>query len=76
MKYITATVLASLACVSYPVWAAKPCDELKAEIEAKLQAKGVIAYTLEIVPAEEEVKDAKVVGTCEGGTRKIVYKRQ
>lgn len=75
MKFITATLLAALACVSHPAWAAKSCEELKAEIEAKLQAKGVAAYMLEIVPAEE-VKDAEVVGSCEGGTKKIIYKRQ
>lgn len=57
-----------------PVLAAKNCEELKTEIAAKLDAKGVVNYTLEIVPAEE-VKDQKVVGTCDGGTRKITYKR-
>jgi hypothetical protein len=37
----------------------------------------VPAYTLEIVPNEdaEKDKDAKVVGSCDGGTKKIVYKR-
>ncbi|MBI4999130.1 MAG: DUF1161 domain-containing protein, partial [Rhodocyclales bacterium] len=50
------------------------CEELKAEIAAKLDAKGVVNYTLEIVPTEA-VKDEKVVGSCEGGTKKITYKR-
>jgi hypothetical protein len=53
----------------------KQCEELKAEIDAKLQAKGVKNYTLEIVPAGE-VKDQTVVGSCEGGTRKITYLRK
>ena len=52
----------------------KPCEELKAEIEAKLKANGVEKYTLDIVVAEE-VKDGKVVGSCDGGTKRIVYKR-
>lgn len=52
----------------------KPCEELKAEITAKLDAKGVKGYTLEILPAEE-VKDQKVVGSCDGGTKRITYKR-
>ena len=61
--------------VSLSVWAQrKPCEELKSEIEAKLKAKGVEKYTLDIVPAEE-AKDAKVVGSCDGGTKRIVYKR-
>ena len=52
----------------------KSCDELKAEIEAKVKAKGVKAYTVDIVAAAD-VKDAKVVGSCDGGAKKIVYKR-
>ncbi|MGH8751888.1 MAG: DUF1161 domain-containing protein [Burkholderiales bacterium] len=52
----------------------KPCEELKSEIEAKLQAKGVEAYTLEIVP-NEDVKNEKIVGSCDGGTKKITYQR-
>ncbi|HYA20458.1 MAG TPA: DUF1161 domain-containing protein [Burkholderiales bacterium] len=57
-----------------PALKRKPCEELKAEIDAKLQAKGVPAYTLEIVP-NEEVGDKKVVGSCDGGTKKITYTR-
>ena len=54
----------------------KNCDELKKEIADKLDAKGVKDYTLDIV-ATAEVKDgAKVVGSCEGGTKKIVYSRK
>jgi len=57
------------------VWAAKPCEELKGEIDAKLQAKGVKNYTLDVV-ASEDVKDQTVVGSCDGGRRKVVYKRE
>ena len=52
----------------------KSCEELKAEIEAKLKAKGVEGYTLEIVPADQ-VKDQTIIGSCEGGTKKISYSR-
>ena len=52
----------------------KDCNELKSEIEAKIKAKGVKAFTLEIVPSAD-VKEGKVVGSCDGGTKKIVYKR-
>jgi hypothetical protein len=54
--------------------AAKPCEELKTEIAAKLDAKGVKSYTLEIVDKDKDA-EGKVVGTCEGGTKKIVYRR-
>lgn len=54
--------------------AAKPCEELKSEIATKLDAKGVKLYSLEIVPKDQD-SEGKVVGTCEGGTKKIVYLR-
>ncbi|MCL2878564.1 MAG: DUF1161 domain-containing protein [Acidobacteria bacterium] len=52
----------------------KPCEELKSEIDAKLQEKGVQNYTLEVVPAGE-VGSKTVVGSCNGGKDKIVYTR-
>ena len=53
--------------------AGKPCEELKAEIAAKLDAKGVNGYTLEIVKKGEPA--GTVVGSCEAGTKEIVYRR-
>jgi hypothetical protein len=67
-----AAVLVVPAC-SY-AQGAKACDELKTEIAAKLDAKGVKGYTLDIV-AKDADADGKVVGTCEGGAKKIVYKK-
>jgi len=65
----------ALALVLPSAWAQlKPCDELKAEIAAKIDANGVKNYKLEIVP-NEQVGDRKVVGSCEGGAKKIVYVR-
>jgi hypothetical protein len=54
--------------------AAKPCEELKSEIATKLDAKGVKGYSLEVV-AKDQDAEGKVVGTCEGGTKKIMYSR-
>lgn len=70
------TMIAALvvALFALPAFAAKNCEELKAEIQAKLDAKGVKGAVLEIVP-NDQVKDEKVVGSCEGGTKKITYKR-
>ncbi|MFB4391161.1 MULTISPECIES: DUF1161 domain-containing protein [unclassified Pseudomonas] len=53
--------------------AGKPCEELKAEITEKLDAKGVSGYSLEIVAKGEPA--GKVVGSCEAGTKEIVYRR-
>ena len=52
----------------------KPCEDLKAEIGKKLDAKGVANYTLTIVDKGKE-SDGKVVGSCDGGKRSIVYLR-
>ena len=55
--------------------APKPCEELKQEIEVKIQANNVPSYTLEIVPNAEVQDQSMVVGSCDGGTTKIVYQR-
>jgi Protein of unknown function (DUF1161) len=52
----------------------KSCDELKDEITKKLDAKGVKGYTLDIV-AKDKDAEGKVVGTCDGGTKKIIYNK-
>ncbi len=52
----------------------KPCEVLKAEIAKKLDANGSKNYTLEIVPKDQEAA-GKVVGSCDGGTKKIVYSK-
>ena len=54
--------------------ARKSCDDLKAEISKKLDAKGVVGYTLDAVDKGKE-GDAKVVGTCDGGTKSLTYVR-
>jgi uncharacterized protein DUF1161 len=54
--------------------ARKSCDDLKAEISKKLDAKGVVGYTLDAVDKGKE-SDGKVVGGCDGGTKSIVYSR-
>ncbi len=54
--------------------ALKSCNELKAEIQAKLDAKGITGYALTIM-AREDVKGQHVVGSCEGNTKKIALNR-
>jgi len=63
------------AAVSAHAQGPKPCEELKAEIVQKLDAKGVKGYSLEIMAKNAEVTDGKVVGTCGGGTKKIIYRK-
>ncbi len=74
-RIILSLVSATVFCCTSAFAGIKPCEELKAEIDAKLKAKGVVGYTLEIVPADQ-VKDQKIIGSCEGGTKKISYSRE
>ncbi|MCW2268871.1 hypothetical protein D3C77_13900 [compost metagenome] len=71
-KLVVALGLMTLAGTALA--AGKPCEELKSEIAAKIDAKGVSGYSLEIVD-KGTAAGGKVVGTCEGGTKEIVYKR-
>lgn len=73
MKTIVGALALGLAAL--PAAAGTPCDEVKAKIEAKLEKKGVKSYTLDVVDARED-KAGRVVGTCEGNKKKIVYTRK
>ena len=74
--FATPFIAAALALAASSTFAAgKPCEELKTEIAAKLDAKSVTGYTLEIVEADK-AGDKKVVGTCEGGAKKITYSKK
>ncbi len=72
MQKVIATVVLSLAVV--PAFAQKSCEDLKSEIAKKLDDRGVKNYQLDIV-ANDDVKDQKVVGSSEGGKKKVVYKK-
>jgi hypothetical protein len=52
----------------------KGCEELAGEIAAKLDAKGVKGFRIDIVAAGE-VGSQQVVGSCEAGAKKITYKK-
>src|SRR5207245_8864735 len=72
MKLLAAIGVLLFVSVPAHAQAAKPCEELKDEITKKLDAKGAKGYTLEIV-AKDQDAEGKVVGTCDGGTKKIIY---
>jgi hypothetical protein len=75
MKSMIAVAVLLVASASAYAQAAKPCEELKTEIAKKLEDKGVKSYSLEIMAKDDKEGEGKVVGTCEGGTKKIVYRR-
>jgi hypothetical protein len=72
MKSLMAVGVLLFVSVSAHAQGPKSCEELKTEIAQKLDAKGVKGYTLDIV-AKEKDAEGKVVGTCDGGTKKIIY---
>lgn len=52
--------------------AADNCEAIRAQIDAKIRASGVAAFSLQVVDAPTRVA-GKVVGSCDLGTKKIVY---
>jgi hypothetical protein len=76
MKSLMIVVVLLFVSMSAFAEGAKPCDDLKAEIVKKIEANGVKTYSLEIVAKDKETEaNARVVGTCDGGSKKIVYSR-
>ena len=69
--FLLAVLLVPVTAFSAP----KPCEELKAKIQAKIEANGAKNFTLDIVEKGSDPADRKVVGTCDGGTKEILYKR-
>jgi hypothetical protein len=62
-----------LIIAAIPVVAlARDCNEVKAEIDAKIKAKGVMNYVLQIENVSD-VKEGRIVGNCDQGAKRIVY---
>ncbi|MCI8208768.1 hypothetical protein AUC61_04400 [Pseudomonas sp. S25] len=74
MKRFALAVL-GVSLASGAMAAPKDCEELKIEIEAKIQANNVSSYTLEIVTNDEVHDQNMVIGSCDNGTRKIIYQK-
>jgi uncharacterized protein DUF1161 len=91
MRRALVTAAATLLLVTPVLAQPKPCDQLKSEIEEKIKKNGVQTFTLDIVPKGEAAKaeaskgddakkegaagQGKVVGSCDGGTKEILYKK-
>ena len=48
------------------------CEELRAKVEAKIRGNGVTVFAVEIIESTSKPQ-GQVVGTCERGTRQLVY---
>lgn len=51
------------------------CEDIRARIDAKIKATGVEKYALTIVDAGASAT-GKVVGSCDRGSKKIVYNKE
>jgi hypothetical protein len=67
-------LLAFIACAAATAAHAQAgnCDAIRAGIDAKIRASGASGYALIVVDADAKV-EGKVIGSCELGTKKIVY---
>ena len=74
VRLIAAAVVLGMVVAGPALAQKKDCGELKGEIEAKIKKNGVDKFTLDVLEADKQ-SDGKVVGTCDGGSKKIVYKR-
>ena len=73
-KLIAAAVVVGLVISGPALAQRKDCDELKGEIEARIKKNGVEKFSLDVVDKDAQA-EGKVVGTCDSGAKKIVYKR-
>jgi hypothetical protein len=72
MTRFALSLIAPLLALAPPARAAESCEAIQARIEAKIRASGVGAFSLRTVDAGAKV-EGKVVGSCDLGTKKIVY---
>jgi len=66
------TAAACLLATSVFAAVGKNCEELRTEVAAKFRARGVNAPNIEILPAAQTTS-ARTVGTCELGTKQLVF---
>lgn len=64
----------ALVLLALPVMAHASCDEVKSSIDAKLKARGIAGYTLDVASSDKADMGGKVVGQCEGD-KQIFYTR-
>jgi len=70
-----AAAASTLLAVVGSAHAQSNCDTLRAEIEAKITASGVTNFSVVTVDAAATAS-GQIVGSCDLGTKKIVYQRE
>lgn len=68
-------LIPSLCLAAGAASAATSCDTLRADIESRIAASGVARFAVTVVAADAPAS-GQVVGSCELGSKKIVYARE
>ena len=70
--YLTVVALLFASTSSY---ASNNCDSIRIQIDSRVRASGVTDFVLSVVDAGAKI-NGKVVGSCDLGTKKIVYNQR
>ncbi len=62
----TVALLQASACHAFS------CDELRSDVEARIRAAGVTAFSVSVADASAP-STGRVVGTCDRGAKKLLY---
>lgn len=66
--------IAALLVFAHAASQAADCETLRAQIDARIRASGTSDFKLTTLDADAKA-EGRVVGSCELGTKKIVYTR-
>jgi hypothetical protein len=66
--------LFTMAGTASTAYGAESCDALRTQIESKIATAGVERFTVTVVDAAAQA-NGQVVGSCELGSKKIVYEK-
>jgi hypothetical protein len=67
-----AVALAAACCTAPSFAAGKDCEQLRSEVVRRYEAGGIASPEIQLLPSSAATS-GKVVGSCELGTKKLVY---
>jgi len=70
--HLSRFALAALLLAGSASHAADNCESIRAQIDAKVRASGVSNFVLSVVDADARA-GGKIVGSCDFGTKRILY---